>query len=93
MHPNSIEAFDDLDVKTRREIVRKVYEQRYPSELTDREVMTILGFTDPNRVRPRITELKQQNKIVEVRKIYDPETRSSVRKCKAKVIEKQLLLV
>lgn len=44
------------------------------SEMTAREIMHALGYTDPNKVRPRITELLGSNRIIEIDKKYDNET-------------------
>ena len=45
---------------------------------TAREIMEGLGYTDPNKVRPRINELKEYNYIIEIGKIKDKVTNKSV---------------
>ena len=39
-----------------------------------RQIMLSLGYDDMNKVRPRLTELKQLNLIIETGKIRDIET-------------------
>lgn len=46
---------------------------------TDREIMRGLGFNDPNKVRPRITELVTAGMLAEVGSIRDAETGKTVR--------------
>lgn len=48
--------------------------------VTDREVMRGLGFTDPNAVRPRISELIDGGVLQEFSKVKDPVTRKLVRR-------------
>ena len=47
---------------------------------TDREVMAGLGFSDPNAVRPRITELVAAGVLVEDGEVLDPVTDRMVRR-------------
>lgn len=46
---------------------------------TDRQVMAALGFTDPNAVRPRITELVQAGLLLECGEVADALTGKTVR--------------
>lgn len=46
---------------------------------TDREIMRALGYSDPNKVRPRITELVDAGMLAEVGSTRDPETGKTVR--------------
>ena len=47
---------------------------------TDREIMLGLGFTDPNCVRPRITELINRGVLEECGSLIDHHTGKRVRK-------------
>lgn len=46
---------------------------------TDRQIMRGLGFTDPNSVRPRVTELVDALLLSEVGETRDAETGKTVR--------------
>ena len=45
---------------------------------TAREVMTALGYTDLNAVRPRLTELDRMGRIRQIGKEYDPVSERNV---------------
>lgn len=47
--------------------------------VTDRQVMKALGYTDPNKVRPGITELIKSGVVEECGEVYDAETLKTVR--------------
>ena len=57
VHPNSKRTYDRrrAEHKTREDLILDVLRANGPA--TDRQVMRWLGRTDPNTVRPRITEL------------------------------------
>lgn len=59
VHPNSIEAYRDLDIPVRWRAVFEVYVRMHPKNLTDRDVLfrMIGSSADMNKVRPRITEM------------------------------------
>lgn len=79
MHANSIAAYRQ---EAKRISIRAaaVYSWiREHGRATDREVMAGMGFTDPNKVRPRITELVEARLLLEVGEKVDPETRKTVR--------------
>lgn len=79
MHPNSLAAYRS---EVRRISLRAatVYAWiREHGRSTDREVMKGLGYHDPNKVRPRITELVDAGMLAEVDEKIDPETRKRVR--------------
>lgn len=62
---------------TRRESILQVYrESKLP--LTARQVMTRLGLSDMNSVRPRIAELRDAGKLREACKVFDSTTRKTV---------------
>jgi hypothetical protein len=80
MHANSLEAFKSLNRKARWKAIHEVYAANRQS-LTDREVMTALGFTDANCVRPRITEMIDEGYLCETGKVRDRVTNKPVRIC------------
>ncbi len=65
MHEHSIESYRAAiaALSVRASIVRAWVERHGPA--TDRQVMAGLGYADPNKVRPRITELVQQGLLIE----------------------------
>lgn len=91
IHPNSIAAYWegrlDLFGKRHQQVLRALRLARGP--LTDREVMIALGFSDPNAVRPRITELVDAGVLVEVDSVECPVTGKRVRRVKAATREAQ----
>jgi hypothetical protein len=81
MHENSIRAFSDsMEQLSRRE--RECYGVQAASlrPMTDREVMERLQFTDPNSVRPRLTELVADLWAEEVDTVPDHVTGKQVRR-------------
>lgn len=83
MHENSLVAFEDtVDLRgDRLESVYLMLQDR--GAMTDRQVMEAMGFTDPNAVRPRITELKDRFWVIEVGRVKDPITGKTVRQVRA----------
>lgn len=84
MHDNSRRAYSEsMDELSRRE--RECYGVLAASmrPLTDREVMESLGFTDPNAVRPRLTELVSDLWAEEVDTQRDHVTGKMVRRLSA----------
>jgi hypothetical protein len=51
---------------------------------TDRQLMTALGFTDPNATRPRITDLIKAGMLEECGDVIDSQTGKRVRLVRAK---------
>lgn len=80
VHANSIECFHALEPKLskRAELIYAWLESHGPR--TDREVMRGMGFTDMNSVRPRISELIDLNKLMEVGDVVCPVTHKTVRR-------------
>lgn len=79
MHENSLTAYRS---ETKRITLRAATVFAWicrHGRATDREVMRGLGFTDPNKVRPRITELVDVGMLVEVENKRDTETGKTVR--------------
>lgn len=86
MHKNSLKAFGELKSTDRRALIFKVFESLgYP--LTDRDVKDVLGYTDMNYVRPRISELIHEGKIIECGTEVDRETKKHVRLCRVKTTD------
>jgi len=81
IHLNSIAAYwqgrDDLFGKRHQKVLAVL--RASSSSLTDREVMVRCGFSDPNAVRPRITELVSAEIVVEVGSVACPVTGKTVR--------------
>lgn len=82
-HENSVEAFTATrDLRdTRREAIYQLLLQRGP--MTDRQVMTALGFVDPNAARPRLSDLTRDVWVVECGKVRDAVTGKGVRLSRA----------
>lgn len=82
-HANSVEAFTATrDLRdTRREAIYQLLLQHGP--MTDRQVMTALGFVDPNASRPRLTDLTQAFWVVECGRVRDAVTGRPVRVSRA----------
>lgn len=79
MHRHSLDAYlaEKLRLSERaRTIYLWVLEH---GRATDREIMHGLRFSDPNCIRPRVTELVDQKLLREVARRYDPDTRKTVR--------------
>lgn len=71
MHENSLEAYRSSAPmrQTRAQVILSWIAGRGP--VTDRQVMLGLGFSDPNKVRPRITELVDIGDLVECGRIRE----------------------
>jgi hypothetical protein len=81
MHENSLEAYRECKpaLMTRAQAIMAWICGR--GAVTDRQVMAGMGFSDPNKVRPRITELVEAGELVECGKIT--EDGRSVRQVRA----------
>lgn len=85
MHPNSLLAYTTEQSKlSKREqmIVDAISRSAKPyglGAITDREIMRLLGFTDCNSVRPRITSLIQKGILREVGNTKDSVSGKTVR--------------
>jgi len=77
---NSITSFKVLS----SECHWKVFDvfMNYKEPLTDRQVMKVLGYVDPNKVRPRISELLDFEFLLKVGNVKDVTTGLPVRQCK-----------
>lgn len=81
IHPNSVLAYwqgnDGLFGQRHQKVIEVL--RRSTLSKTDREVMVACGFTDPNAVRPRITELIEAGILVETASTECPVTHKTVR--------------
>ena len=59
--------------------------QKYPNGLTASEILYVLGKTEMNYVRPRLTEVLQAEKVVESGLKLDKDTNRTVHVFKAVV--------
>lgn len=80
MHENSLTAYEE-ERSNLSQRAQQVLEHFTCSTraLTDRQVMVALGYTEPNQVRPRITELIQNGYLVEAGKTKCAISGKSVR--------------
>lgn len=81
MHANSTAAYRSLNLSARCADVLRVYVEA-TGPLTDRECMQRLGFTDPNAVRPRSSDLIDAGLLEECGTTVDAETKKTVRLCR-----------
>lgn len=86
VHEHSREALQTTDTSARRKMVFDVL--RAGGSFTDREIKELLGFSDMNSVRPRITELKRVGLVEEAGKKKDPLTGKTVRLVRAVIKER-----
>ena len=90
MHQNSLFAIqqqrDSGKLSQREQLILQVLENDTLQHLgrTDRMIMTKLGFTDPNAVRPRITEMIEKGWLEECGSTKDPATGMTVRRVRIK---------
>lgn len=80
VHENSVEAFHSQEAKLSRRAEAVLAWVTKHGPHTDREVMEGMGFREPNSVRPRITELIDAHKLMEVCNVRCPVTGKTVRK-------------
>jgi hypothetical protein len=94
VHANSRAAYASgrLDHFPRRAREILAIFERATKPLTDREVMIELGRSDPNAVRPRITELVEAGVLVELDPVVDLATGKRVRACKIAIAAAQRAL-
>jgi hypothetical protein len=80
VHANSIAAYREEEPNLSRRAIAVLGWVRIFGPHTDREIMEGMGFTEPNAVRPRITELIDAGKLMEVGSIRCPVTGKTVRR-------------
>lgn len=87
MHKNSIEAYshgnESGELSKRATLV--LGKIRQLGVCTDKEVMRALGFSDPNAVRPRITEMLKSGVLEEVGDVTDPDTNRPARRTRVRI--------
>ena len=79
MHEHSLLAYEEERPKLITRAGAVLAWVRAHPKSTDREIMDGMGFTDMNAVRPRCTELVEQDRLVEVGERKCPVTRKLVR--------------
>ena len=81
MHINSLTAYREEGERLsgRKALIYELLSETNTA-LTDREVMLKLGYSDPNAVRPRITELIKRGLIEEFGSKVCVSTRKTVRR-------------
>jgi hypothetical protein len=84
VHENSRAALASLDLSERESLVLKAYLSE-PLPITDRHVAGILGFTDCNAVKPRISSMIDRGILVERASVRCPITGKTVRTCEPAV--------
>jgi transcription initiation factor IIE alpha subunit len=93
MHDHSLAAHReggcDGTIGERAMQVMEAFLRRGP--MTDRECMTLLGYSDPNTVRPRISELVRAKVLVECGRRRDSVTGKTVRVCRPRPAEQLFL--
>jgi hypothetical protein len=94
IHHNSLEAFDTIEDERgeRAELIYRLLIQG-GRELTDRQIMTELGFGEPNAVRPRISELVGNRWLVECGTTECPVTGKHVRRVRALTADERADLI
>lgn len=80
VHANSIAAYRAEETKLSRRALTILAWITEHGPHTDRQVMQGMGFTEPNSVRPRITELIDAGKLMEVGDVTCPVTGRNVRR-------------
>ena len=78
IHQNSRAAYRELDRQTRAETILETL-GKSPVPMTDREIRDALGFTEMNMVRPTITNLLDDGRLIEVGSTLCEETKRTVR--------------
>lgn len=68
------ESHEQTDKKTRCCMILDAWN----GDMTAREILAVLPYTDMNAVRPRITELVQEGRLVESGSKYDTHTKRKV---------------
>ncbi len=81
LHRHSLATYADERPKLGARLSEILAVFRRDGRMTDREVMRRLGYSDPNTVRPRVTEAIDMNLLEEVGKTEDPVTGRTVRVC------------
>lgn len=65
------ESLAKVDMPTRKEKILAALEAGPEDGMTAREVMQALGYTDMNSVRPRLSDLDREGKVIQAGKRED----------------------
>jgi hypothetical protein len=85
MHRNSLEAYESEGVQLgKRAAAIHALVLRSGRTWTDRQLMTALGFTDMNSIRPRVSELIKAEMLAECGSVIDEQTGKRVRIVRAR---------
>jgi len=81
MHKNSLKTYDEerYRLNDRASKIFELLRANPGSSYTDRQIMTRLGFSEPNQVRPRITELIERELVTECGSVKCDVTGKTVR--------------
>jgi predicted HTH transcriptional regulator len=79
IHANSLAAYHSTPCERSERAAAVLAVIREQGPMTDRQVMRALKFSEPNAVRPRITELVKDGALVEVGSVRDEITGKTVR--------------
>jgi hypothetical protein len=79
VHQNSVAAYREEEGKLGRRAATILNWVTIHGRATDRQIMLALRFSEPNSVRPRITELVSVGELVEVGTVRCPVTGKRVR--------------
>lgn len=78
-HANSLAAYHDGAKEFTKRHALVIDAVRKLGKATDRQIKELLGFSDMNAVRPRVTELVQASRLEECGNVVDAVTRRPVR--------------
>lgn len=85
MHINSLQAYYEEKTKlSRRSRDILSHLEKFRGPFTDRQIMERMGFSEPNAVRPRITELIEKGFLEECGKVECMITHKNVRTVRIK---------
>lgn len=80
-HKNSIKSFKELKADGRHAAILDLC-RREARPLTDRQIVELLGFSDMNSCRPRVSELVDFGYLIECGNVRDSVTGKTVRQVK-----------
>lgn len=80
MHRNSLDCYqaEEAKLSARAQAIYDYLERHGPR--TDRQLMREMGFQDMNAIRPRVTELIDAGKLMELQSVRCEVTRKTVRR-------------
>ena len=92
-HANSLECYDEEKGALSRRATAVLQVYRRHGAMTDRQVLGVLGYSDMNSVRPRVTELLAAGMVHECGTTTDQVTGKTVRLVQATPKAEQLELI